>query len=81
LLPPPAGLATFILYPGTSHGFAVRGNKQVPAVNAGREDALKQGIQFFKQHLADIPPPAQRLDAEGAAAPVGKRIVLASRAC
>lgn len=49
-----AGLSTFILYPGTQHGFAVRGNKQVPAVNAAREDALKQGIRFFGQHLAGM---------------------------
>lgn len=53
LLPavPPAGLSRFILYPGTKHGFAVRGNKQDPAVNKAREDALKQGIRFFGEHL------------------------------
>jgi hypothetical protein len=79
-LPCPAGLAEFILYPGTKHGFAVRGNKQNPAVNAARADALQQGVRFFAQHLAAITPPAQRLDAS-APAPVGKRIVLAPTAC
>lgn len=77
---PFTGLSTFILYPGTKHGFAVRGNKQDPAVNTAREDALKQGIQFFKQHLAGVAPEAQHLD-ESAPATVGKRIVLAPRAC
>jgi len=76
----PTGLGTFILYPGTKHGFAVRGNKQDPAVNAARADALKQGLKFFGQHLAGVTPPAQQLD-ESAPAPVGRRITLAPRAC
>jgi len=74
------GLGTFILYPGTRHGFAVRGNKQDPAINAAREDALKNAIKFFGQHLAGIAPSAQRLDGSQPN-PVGKRIVLAPRKC
>lgn len=75
-----AGLATFILYPGTRHGFAVRGNKHDPAVNAARADALKNAIAFLDQHLTGVTPPPQRLD-ESQQPPVGKRIVLAPRQC
>jgi hypothetical protein len=75
-------LGTFILYPGTQHGFAVRGNKRDAAINGAREDALKQGLRFFRQHLQGVAPAAQPLDAAAAAgAGPGKRIVLASRAC
>lgn len=74
------GLATFILYPGTRHGFAVRGNKHDPAVNAARADALQNAITFLQQHLAGVTPPPQRLD-ESQQPPVGKRIVLAPRRC
>jgi hypothetical protein len=64
----PAGLSKFVLYPGTNHGFAVRGNKQDPAVNAARDEALKQGIRFFGQHLAGVTAAAA---AAPAAASVG----------
>lgn len=46
-----AGLSSFILYPGTRHGFAVRGSRQDAAVNAARQDALQQAVSFFGQHL------------------------------
>lgn len=61
-------LGRFILYPGTQHGFAVRGSKADPAVNAARQDALQQGIGFFKQHLAGVQPPAVQGQADAAAA-------------
>jgi hypothetical protein len=73
-----AGLSTFILYPKTSHGFAVRGNKAVPAIKAAREDALKQGLKFFNQHLLGVTAPEAL--GEGAQ-PVGKRLQLAARQC
>uniref|UniRef100_A0A383VKQ0 Dienelactone hydrolase domain-containing protein n=1 Tax=Tetradesmus obliquus TaxID=3088 RepID=A0A383VKQ0_TETOB len=62
------GLGRFILYPGTQHGFAVRGSKADPAVDAARQDALQQGIGFFKQHLAGVQPPAVQAQADAAAA-------------
>ncbi len=75
-----AGLATFILYPGTNHGFATRGSKADQAVNAARADALQRGIEFFNKHLCGVNPPQRALDA-AAAAPVGIRLALAPRAC
>lgn len=72
------GLSTFIMYPGTTHGFAVRGNKAVPAINAAREDALKQGLKFFNQHLLGIASPEALVEG---AQPVGKRLQLAARQC
>lgn len=77
---PDAGLGTGILYPGTKHGFAVRGDKQHPAVNAARQDALKQGLAFFNQHLAGVAPQPHKLDTADPA-PVGMRIALAPRVC
>ncbi|KAF6260845.1 Alpha/Beta hydrolase protein [Scenedesmus sp. NREL 46B-D3] len=65
------GLGRFILYPGTKHGFAVRGSKADPAVNAAREDALRQGLSFFKQHLTGAQPPTQTGQAAAAGKPVG----------
>lgn len=62
------GLARFVIYPGTQHGFAVRGSKADPAVNAARQDALQQGIGFFKQHLEGLQPPAVQAQADAAAA-------------
>jgi hypothetical protein len=41
----------------------VRGSRADPAVNAAREDALRQGLRFFKQHLAGVQPPEQKQDA------------------
>jgi dienelactone hydrolase len=43
--------ATFILYPGTQHGFAVRGNEHKEAVRDARRDALSKAIQFFTSEL------------------------------
>jgi hypothetical protein len=63
------GLGKFILYPGTQRGFAVRGSRADPAVNAAREYALRQGLGFFKQHLAGEQPKTQ--DAAAAVKPVG----------
>ncbi|KAJ3066047.1 hypothetical protein HK102_007748, partial [Quaeritorhiza haematococci] len=40
-----------LLYPGTKHGFAVRGNEDNPVVLQARDDALKETVEFFKKHL------------------------------
>jgi hypothetical protein len=50
----------------------VRGSRADPAVNAARENflkALKQGLGFFKQHLAGEQPQTQ--DAAAAVKPAG----------
>eukprot|EP00270_Netrium_digitus_P011403 TRINITY_DN3627_c0_g2_i1.p1 TRINITY_DN3627_c0_g2~~TRINITY_DN3627_c0_g2_i1.p1 ORF type:complete len:312 (+),score=89.64 TRINITY_DN3627_c0_g2_i1:103-936(+) len=38
-------------YPGTYHGFAVRGDESHPATHAAMEDALKEALNFFSKHL------------------------------
>lgn len=45
------GFQTAILYPGTLHGFAARGEDFNPAVKAARQDALERQFEFFKKHL------------------------------
>lgn len=42
----------FRRYPGTTHGFAVRGNEDDKAVMAARDDALQGAADFFGKHLA-----------------------------
>mmetsp|Transcript_12414 Transcript_12414/g.20160 ORF Transcript_12414/g.20160 Transcript_12414/m.20160 type:complete len:142 (-) Transcript_12414:685-1110(-) len=44
--------AEFVFYPGTSHGFAVRGNSQDETVRKAREDACHKAADFFKKHLS-----------------------------
>lgn len=39
------------LYPGSKHGFAVRGDEKDPIVCAARNDALDMTIDFFIKHL------------------------------
>jgi dienelactone hydrolase len=65
-----AGLGRFILYPGTKHGFAVRGSRADSAVNAARDDALRQGLGFFKQHLTGEQP-SKTTDDAPSVKPVG----------
>ncbi|KAI9203966.1 dienelactone hydrolase [Polychytrium aggregatum] len=43
------------VYPGTTHGFAVRGNENDPKVKAAREKAYKDSLAFFKENLAKLP--------------------------
>lgn len=43
--------AAFHLFPGTEHGFAVRGNDADPAVKTARESAFAEAVDFFKTHL------------------------------
>jgi hypothetical protein len=62
------GLGRFILYPGTAHGFAVRGSRADPAVAAARRDALQQGLAFFRQHLVGGQPAAAQTHADPATA-------------
>ena len=42
----------FVQYPNEVHGFAVRGDQNIPAEKKAKEDATKQTIEFFKKHLA-----------------------------
>lgn len=49
-----AGRDRFILYKGTNHGFAVRGNRLDPAVSAARDDALQRGLKFFNRTLCGL---------------------------
>lgn len=37
-------------YPGCTHGFAVRGDKNDPKVKEGKEDHFKQSIAFLKKY-------------------------------
>lgn len=46
--------ATFKVYPGTQHGFAVRGSEHKELVKEARRDALSQAIQFFKAELTSL---------------------------
>jgi len=41
----------FILYPGAGHGFAIHGDDKNEAVNAARNKALQDSIDFFKKSL------------------------------
>ena len=47
----PDQVALFNLYPGTVHGFAVRGSDD-PVVVEAKEDAKNQAVKFFKTYLA-----------------------------
>jgi dienelactone hydrolase len=38
-------------YPGTTHGFAVRGDETNPDVKAARQDAFKKACEFFKKYM------------------------------
>ncbi|KAK9815250.1 hypothetical protein WJX72_000688 [[Myrmecia] bisecta] len=40
----------FKLYPGTEHGFAVRGDITVPAVAAAADDAFAETLKFLTEH-------------------------------
>jgi dienelactone hydrolase len=51
-----SGVARFLVYPGTAHGFVVRGGRADAAVAAARRDALQQGLAFFRQHLQEGRP-------------------------
>jgi len=44
--------ADFKFYPGTTHGFAVRGNEKDEKVQAAKTQALKEAVEFFKVELA-----------------------------
>ena len=46
----PTGLATFIDYPGTVHGFVIRPSDS-PQVNEQRDKAVSDAIAFFKKNL------------------------------
>lgn len=47
-----AGIVSrFVTYPGTTHGFAVRGSKTDDVVRAARDDALRQAVHFFHEVL------------------------------
>ena len=39
------------VYPKTEHGFAVRGNKADPHINAMRSEAIVDAVAFLKAHL------------------------------
>jgi len=40
-----------IFWPGTTHGFAVRGDLSKPEVKAAKEGAFKATVEFFIKHL------------------------------
>ena len=42
----------FTTYPNEVHGFAVRGDVNIPQEKKAKEDATKQTIEFFQKHLA-----------------------------
>jgi hypothetical protein len=37
--------------PGTYHGFAVRGDERVPAIEEAKRDALQQTVTFLLEHV------------------------------
>jgi len=39
------------MYPGTSHGFAIRGDPEDKVFAKAKSDATLAAIKFFKQHL------------------------------
>ncbi|KAF8579943.1 alpha/beta-hydrolase [Ramaria rubella] len=41
----------YVMWPGTTHGFAVRGDINIPAVKAAKEGAFKATVDFFLKHL------------------------------
>eukprot|EP00457_Paulinella_chromatophora_P010334 gb/GEZN01010433.1/.p1 GENE.gb/GEZN01010433.1/~~gb/GEZN01010433.1/.p1 ORF type:complete len:301 (-),score=25.07 gb/GEZN01010433.1/:299-1201(-) len=41
----------FKFYPGTFHGFAVRGDENDPVVAEAKKDATNQALEFFAKHL------------------------------
>ena len=43
--------AEFVDYPGTKHGFAVRGDEKNEVVRAARDDATRRTAEFFKKQL------------------------------
>lgn len=47
----PEGYWQLKQYPGTSHGFAIRGDESMPIVAEARKDVLKVTFDFFMQHL------------------------------
>ena len=44
------GLGTFITYPGTVHGFVTRPDGSELS-NQGSEKAIKDAVEYFKEHL------------------------------
>ena len=38
-------------YPGTHHGFAVRGDARRPEIQEARQDCLERMIEIFGKHL------------------------------
>lgn len=44
-------VSRFVTYPGTTHGFAVRGSMTDELVCAARDDALRQAVGFFEEVL------------------------------
>jgi len=42
----------FVDYKGMNHGFAIRGDCEVPEISTAAKDALQQAVSFFKQYLA-----------------------------
>lgn len=44
-------ISEFVDYPGTKHGFAVRGSTTDQQVVAAYEGALERSSEFFKTHL------------------------------
>jgi len=44
--------STFKLYPGTSHGFAIRDDENKPLEVEGKKHAIEESVKFFEQHLA-----------------------------
>eukprot|EP00884_Botryococcus_braunii_P004127 jgi/Botrbrau1/13715/Bobra.250_2s0012.3 len=47
-------------YPGTYHGFAIRGNPADPIVQKALEDAFRQTLACFKQHVGPLSVPARQ---------------------
>eukprot|EP01118_Nematostelium_gracile_P019645 TRINITY_DN9178_c0_g1_i1.p1 TRINITY_DN9178_c0_g1~~TRINITY_DN9178_c0_g1_i1.p1 ORF type:complete len:263 (-),score=79.05 TRINITY_DN9178_c0_g1_i1:4-732(-) len=43
--------STFIFYPGTTHGFAVRGNRNEPSTSAAMEKSVDDMVEFFSSKL------------------------------
>eukprot|EP00271_Cylindrocystis_brebissonii_P012975 TRINITY_DN32505_c0_g1_i1.p1 TRINITY_DN32505_c0_g1~~TRINITY_DN32505_c0_g1_i1.p1 ORF type:complete len:279 (-),score=53.68 TRINITY_DN32505_c0_g1_i1:1027-1863(-) len=41
----------FKLYPGTYHGFVARGDENTPVIQAAKEDAAKEAVEFLQKHL------------------------------
>eukprot|EP00475_Leptophrys_vorax_P031244 TRINITY_DN4728_c0_g1_i2.p1 TRINITY_DN4728_c0_g1~~TRINITY_DN4728_c0_g1_i2.p1 ORF type:complete len:274 (-),score=73.74 TRINITY_DN4728_c0_g1_i2:855-1676(-) len=41
----------FKFYPGTYHGFAIRGHDDNGVIQSAKEDAFKQMVEFFSEHL------------------------------